>query len=156
MTNLDRYDRALLSELQTNTRINMDALAGRVGLSVASVQRRLKRLRESKVIKQEVAVLDPDAVGASMTMIVMVELEREHSDKLENFQKLAAEEEQVQQCYYVTGEADFCLICTARSMSDFEALTRRLFFDNENVRRFRTSIVMRRSKVGLAVSLREE
>jgi Lrp/AsnC family leucine-responsive transcriptional regulator len=56
----------------------------------------------------------------------------------------------VQQCY-VTGEADFVLIVTAASMADYEALIRRLFFADENVRRFRTFVTMDRVKTGLAV-----
>ena len=62
-------------------------------------------------------------------------------------------EPQVQQCYYVTGEADFILICTARDMQDFEALTHRLFFEDSNVRRFRTSVSMERTKVGLSLPI---
>ena len=49
----------------------------------------------------------------------------------------------------MTGEADFILICAAKDMQDFEDLTHRLFFENSNVRRFRTSVTMERTKVGL-------
>jgi len=90
-----------------------------------------------------------------MTFIVMVELERERIDQLDAFRRIVRKEVQVQQCYYVTGEADFTLICTARDMLDFEALTRRLFFENTNVRRFRTSVVMERTKVGLTIATQE-
>ena len=69
---------------------------------------------------------------------------------------MARAEPQVQQCYYVTGEADFTLICTAHDMAGFEALTHRLFFDNTNVRKFRTSVVMDRVKVGLSVPVGED
>ena len=63
----------------------------------------------------------------------------------------AQDEPLVQQCYYVTGEADFCLICLAKSMFDFEDLTKRLFFENSNVRRFRTSVAMGNKKVSLKI-----
>lgn len=59
----------------------------------------------------------------------------------------------VQKCYYVTGDADFVLIVTVDSMSGYDALTRRLFFANHNVRRFRALVVMDRIKAGLAVQL---
>jgi len=36
-------------------------------------------------------------------------------------------------------------------MDDFEDLTQRLFFENSNVRKFRTSVAMGRKKVGLQV-----
>lgn len=60
---------------------------------------------------------------------------------------------EVQQCYYVTGDADFMLVIVVPTMADYEALTRRLFFDGGNVKRFRTLVVMDRVKVGLGVPL---
>jgi DNA-binding Lrp family transcriptional regulator len=61
----------------------------------------------------------------------------------------------VQQIYYITGDADFCLICTAKSIEDFEAFTRRLFYKGSNVARFRTSVVMSRRKTGSMVHIAE-
>jgi len=148
---LDKLDRILLSHHQEDASTNLDSLAHATNLSVASVQRRLKRLRDTKVIKREIAVLEPAALGYPMTFIVMVELERERLDQLEAFRKIAKAEPQIQQCYYVTGDADFILICTSKDMADFELLTHRLFFENSNVRRFRTSVVMGRTKIGLTV-----
>ena len=152
---IDKLDRIILEQLQLNARLSLEALADACGLSSASVQRRVKRLREANIIENEVAVLNPSALGQNMTFIVMFELERERIDQLDAFRRIIKKEVQVQQCYYVTGEADFTLICTARNMLDFEALTRRLFFENTNVRRFRTSVVMERTKVGLTVSTEE-
>lgn len=151
ISELDKVDRVILTAVQEDARLNLETLADTCGVSAASVQRRLKKLRDRGVIKQEVAVLDPHAVGQSMCFIVMVEMERERLDQLDAFTRSAREEPQVQQCYYITGDADFCLICTAKDMQGFEDLTKRLFFDNGNVRRFRTSVVMGKRKVGLAV-----
>ncbi len=86
----------------------------------------------------------------------MIELERERLTQIDQSVRQTRNEPQVQQYYYVTGDADFCLICTARDMPDFERLTNRLFFENSNVRRFRTSVVMGRKKVGLGVSISTE
>ncbi len=148
MTELDKADRELLDAMQDNCRVGLDVLADKCGLSVPSVQRRLKKLRDTGFIEREVAVVNPDKTGNAMSFIVMVELEREALHQLEDFRKRARSEPQVQQCYYVTGEADFILVCTARNMADFEELTHRLFFDDSNVRRFRTSVVMGRTKTG--------
>ena len=156
MPELDKADRRLLAALQEDSRQGLEALAGACGLSVASTQRRLKRLRGDGTIAREVAIVDPLAVGQAMTFVVMVELERERLDQLDDFRRAARAEAQVQQCYYVTGEADFALVCTARDMADFEALTHRLFFENANIRRFRTSVVMDRTKVGLSLPLGQE
>ncbi len=60
---------------------------------------------------------------------------------------------EVHQCYYVTGEADFVLVVVVPTMTAYEALTRRLFFGNNNVKRFRTFVAMDRAKIGSAVPL---
>ncbi len=153
---IDTADVAILNALQEDARIGLEKLAHISGLSTASVQRRLKSLRETGVIDREVALLDPHKLGQNMSFVVMVELERERLDQIDQFVRQTRNEPQVQQCYYVTGDADFCLICTAKDMPDFEGLTHRLFFENSNVRRFRTSVVMGRKKVGLEVSISTE
>jgi Lrp/AsnC family leucine-responsive transcriptional regulator len=63
---------------------------------------------------------------------------------------------EVQQCYCVTGEADFVLVVVVPMMTAYEALTRRLFFDTNNVKRFHTFVAMDRVKgtVNLARSRR--
>ncbi len=148
---LDHSDRILLDMLQKDCTTPIGVLADECGLSVASVQRRLKRLRQEGIVEREVAVLNPAALGQEMTFIIMVEMERERLDQLQAFRRKAAADPNVQQCYYVTGDADFVLICTAPDMKAFELLTQRLFFEDENVRRFRTSVTMNRTKIGLTV-----
>lgn len=150
---LDAIDRQLLALIQTDARTPLDTLAEAVSASPATVQRRLKRLRDTGAIQREVALLDPRATGFPMSFIVLVELERERAHDLDEFRKVLRQEPHVQQAYYVTGEADFALICTARDMDDFEALTQRLFTDRPNVRRYRTSVVMGHTKVGLEMPL---
>jgi Lrp/AsnC family transcriptional regulator, leucine-responsive regulatory protein len=153
---LNKADKIILNALQKNARTGLDVLADDTGLSVASVQRRVKALRENGILVGDAAIVDPVKAGQLMSFVVMVELERERLDQIDAFTRRASAEPQVQQCYYVTGEADFCLVCTAKDMEDFQALTQRLFFEDTNVRRFRTSVVMGRKKVGLSVHIAED
>lgn len=142
MYGIDDIDRRLLELLQEDSRQGLDALGHRVSLSAPAVQRRIRRMKESGVIEREMVEVNAAKVGMPMTFIVLVELEREHSDKIDKFKKKAEEEPLVQQSYYVTGETDFVLVVIAHDMAQFEALTRRLFFDDANVRRFSSSVVM--------------
>jgi Lrp/AsnC family transcriptional regulator, leucine-responsive regulatory protein len=147
---LDGIDRAILRILQRDNRMSQRAIAEAVNLSPAAVQRRIKRLETSGVIAANIAVLDPAAIGRPLTLIVEVEMENEKQQALDAARRAFAADENVQQCYYVTGEADFILVIAAASMADYEALTRRLFFENNNVKRFRTFVAMNRVKVGLS------
>ncbi|MFI5583669.1 Lrp/AsnC family transcriptional regulator [Amycolatopsis sp. NPDC051758] len=150
---LDQLDTAILACLQEDARTIAETIGAKVGLSAAAVQRRIKRLREAGVIEREVAVLSPQALGLSMTFVVMVEMERENLAVLDAFRRQVLGDDCVQQCYYVTGNADFVLIVTCPDMAGFEAFTRRMFFDNPNVRHFTTSVAMDRVKVGLNLPL---
>ncbi|MTD58811.1 Lrp/AsnC family transcriptional regulator [Amycolatopsis pithecellobii] len=150
---LDSLDQAILRRLQVDCRAIAESIGAQIGLSAAAVQRRIKRLRETGVITKEVAVVDPKAVGVNMSFVVSVEMERERIEVIEAFRKQVLDDPAVQQCYYVTGSADFVLMVVCRDMAEFEAFTRRAFFDNGEVRHFTTSVVMDRMKVGLTVPL---
>ena len=145
MTDLDPADRRLLALLQTRPRASLAELCEAAALSTAAVQRRLRRLR-AEVIREEAAVIDPEAAGFPIVAIVSVELERDRGDHLDAFYRAARAEPQVMTCDCVTGETDFVLRVVARSLADFEALTVRLLYHDSNVRKFRSSIVIRTGK----------
>ena len=151
MGTLDQIDRLILRMLQDDSRIRLETLASEIGSSVATVQRRVRSMKDAGVISAEVLMVSPEAVELAMTFIILVELERERLDQLDAFRRKVKSEPQVQQCYYITGEADFALIALAKDMQDYQLLTQRLFFEDTNVKRFRTSVVMDRTKVGMTV-----
>jgi Lrp/AsnC family transcriptional regulator, leucine-responsive regulatory protein len=148
---LDAYDRKLIEEIQRDGRIAQGELGARVNLSAAAVNRRLKRLADEGVIERYTAVVRPEALGYALTIAVEVEVENERSDLLDAMKRSFQACPQVQQCYYVAGECDFVLILAVRDMAQYNALTRSLFFESNNVKRFRTLVAMSRVKVGLAV-----
>lgn len=150
---LDRFDLAILAILQRDNATPQRAIGEAVNLSAPAVQRRIKRMEEEGVIQANVAVVDPAKVGQPITIFVEVEMESEHARLIDAAKRQFTAAPEVQQCYYVTGEADFILIVVVPTMAAYEALTRRLFFGNNNVKRFRTFVAMDRVKVGLAVPL---
>lgn len=150
---LDEFDHQILRHLQRDALATGEEIGAEIGLSAAAVQRRIKRLRQIGAIRATVAVLDPTLVGQTMSFVISVELERERADMLDAFRRAVRDDPNVQQCYYVTGNTDFVLMVTARDMADFELVTRRLLFDNANVRRFTTNVVLSRDKVGTSLPL---
>ncbi|MDD1792828.1 Lrp/AsnC family transcriptional regulator [Enterovibrio makurazakiensis] len=152
---IDNFDRKILNIVQASNRATSDYIADQVGLSPAAVQRRLKRMREHKVIRSDVSVVDPKALGYAMTFVVQVTLERERVDLMHNFKKEMKANRSVQQCYYVTGSSDFILIVTAADMAGYDTFTREAFFDNANIKSFQTNVVMDPVKVGLSVPIDE-
>lgn len=152
---LDGFDRAILRILQEDNTTPLRVIGAAVHLSAPAVQRRIKRLEAAGVIAAQVAVLDPAALGQALTIFVEVSLDSEKVADVDAAKRAFRAAPEVQQCYYVTGEADFVLVVVVPSMAAYEALTRRLFFDNPNVRRFRTFVAMDRVKAGLGVPVED-
>lgn len=154
LSTLDDFDLAILDILQRDNTTSQRAIAQAVNLSAPAVQRRIQRLRTSGIIRAEVAILDASELGRPLTLTVAVSVHDEHPSRTSGLRQRIMDEPAVQQCYVITGEADFLLVITAATMSEFESLTQRLFGGDDNVRRFQTSIAMNCLKAGLRIPLR--
>lgn len=150
---MDRLDYRLLNAIQNNNRLTSDALGEIVGLSATACQRRLKRLREAGIIESDISVISPTAVGRPLIMIVHVTLERERADIVDRFKAAIRKTPEILSGYYVTGEADFILIVSARDMAEYESFTRDFFYENRDIRGFKTTVVMDRVKTSFALPL---
>jgi len=153
---LDHFDLALLEAIQQDASTSQQDLGARVNLSPAAVNRRLKKLNADGVVRKTVALVDPVRLGYGLTVIAAVEVENERLDLLDAMKRTFLACPQVQQCYYVTGESDFVLILAVRNMEQYTELTRTLFFESNNVKRFKTLVSMSNVKVGLEVPVAVE
>lgn len=142
MQPLDRFDRAILRILQKDNATPQRDIGAAVNLSAPSVQRRIRRMEEEGVIIANVAQVKPEAVGLPLTIFVEVELVSETPVEIDRAKESFRAAPEVQQCYYVTGDADFVLIVVVESMSAYEDFTRRSFFQSGNVKKFRTFVSM--------------
>ena len=153
MIELDRVDGRILEAMQRNNRLTSEELGDLVGLSPTACQRRVKRLRAEGVIEADVSIVAPKKVGRPVTMLVLVSLERERADIVDRFKNAIRATQEVMIGYYVTGDADFVLIVTAKNMEDYEQFTRRFFYENHDIKGFKTMVVMDRVKAGFAVPI---
>lgn len=153
---IDAVDLEILDWLQRDATLGQAVIGNRVGLSAAAVNRRITRMTNAGLIVRTTAVLDPELLGHGITLIVQIEVESEQPEALHMTEATFTSDIHIQQCYYVTGEADFILVVTVRSMNEYSELTKKLFFANNNVRKFKTYVVMQRAKVGLTVPLSKE
>lgn len=148
---LDRFDRSILAIVQESNLTPHRVIGERVGLSAPAVTRRLGRLRESGVIRRDVSVVDGATVGRALTLIVQVAADSEQIDQLDAMRNAFGACPQVQHCYYVTGDSDFTLIFNVRDMQEYEQLTRSLFIENPDVKRFTTFVAMETVKASQEV-----
>ncbi|MCK2082485.1 MULTISPECIES: Lrp/AsnC family transcriptional regulator [Aeromonas] len=142
----DKFDLLILAELQQDARLPIPELAHRVGLSAPACYRRVRALREAGLIEREVALVAPATMGWPITMLVLVTLERDHGRIVDEMIASLQREPEVMDLWYVTGEQDFVLQVAARDMQSYEQFTRRVLHAREQVRSFKTLVVMGQHK----------
>ena len=155
MTELDRLDRRILRTLLDEPESTSQALSEQVHLSPTAVQRRVRRLKAAKVIEGHSVIVSPKAVGRPISMFVNVILEREKADVIDRFKQAIRSRPEIMMGHHVTGETDFVLLVTARTMEDFEEFTRSFLYAFPEVKTFKTNVVMDRVKTGFGVPIED-
>lgn len=150
---MDLTDLRILDELQRDASLSNQALAARCGTSAATCLRRVKRLVETGVIERRVAILSPQRLGAGLTVIAEVSLDRQGVEHLDAFECRALADAAVQQCYRVSPGPDFVLIAQARDMAAWGQTVDRLFTQDANVRNVKAYFSVKRAKFDLRVAL---
>lgn len=150
---IDRLDRKILAVLQTNNRIANVDLAEEVGLSPPACLKRVKRLREGKVIVRDVSIVNPSLAGNKLTLIVSIEMERDRGDIYSQFRQSIERAPEVTQCYQITGGYDFMLIVAVRDIQAYEQFIERVLHQDRNIRKFHTSVSTKTVKYTTEVNL---
>ena len=148
---MDALDLRILDVLQRDADASREELAERIGTSVPSLHRRLRRLRKSGIVQSIVASIDAKALGGALTFIVGLEIDRKSPDLYAQLKRWVAAEDSVQQAYNVTGGHDFVLIICARSVADYDDLMDRMIAAHANIKKFHTNVVLNTFKRGMFV-----
>jgi Lrp/AsnC family leucine-responsive transcriptional regulator len=149
----DATDLRLLDLLQTDASLSNQALAEQAGTSPATALRRVRRLVDEGVIERRVALLNPDRLGAGLTALVEITLDRQGAEHLQAFEERAVADAAVQQCYRVSPGPDFVLVLHVPDMAAYHALVQRLFTQDANVRNVKSFFSVKRGKFDLRLPL---
>ena len=116
---LDRFDRAILSVLAEDGRISITELAKRIGLSKSPTQARLRRLEQSGVIIGYRALLDPIRLGLDHVAFVEVRLSDTREAALKSFNAAIAKVPEIEQAHMIAGNFDYLLKVRTRDMTEY-------------------------------------
>lgn len=149
---LDKTDLKMLAALQLNGRLSNVELAEKVALSPSPCLRRLKQLEESGVIRQYVALLDPQMIGLGLQAFVRVKLEK-RSATLEDFIGAVQRWPEVINCYAMTGDMDYLLQVYFEDMEHFSRFVMDELLQHPGVEDVKSSFVLKDYKQTTALPL---
>lgn len=139
---IDQIDRRILEVLQQAPGINATAIGDEVGLSQSACWRRIQRLRDEGIIKDQPVKLDREKVGLDTMVFAHVKLTSHGRSNLSSFAEAVSAYPEVLDCYVLLGNVDFLLRIVTEDIKAYE----RFFFEKlsqlPGIQEVNSSIVM--------------
>ena len=119
---LDKIDRNILRELQADASQSLDDIARKVGASKTPVWNRIRKLRDSGLIKAQTVILDAEKLGLEACFFVLIRTSEHDADWQEKFLAALHEREEVLEAHRLAGEIDYILkvrVANAKAYDEF-------------------------------------
>ena len=151
---LNRKDRRILSELQRDSRLTMQELADRVGMSTSATWRRVKSLEDAGIIDRYAAIVNVKKAGFGLSSVVHVSLARHEQKNVDNFIREVKTHPEVLECFATSGEADFHLRVVVEDIDAYNVFLDDFIFKLPGVSQVRSNIVLKEIKADTALPFR--
>ena len=153
METLDKFDLAILNELQQNGRLTNADLAQRVGLSAAPCWRRVRALETRGFIRGYRAEIDRHKIGLDVLAFVRLDAAQNSGELLGKLEEAIRHLPEVISCHYISGTGTFELQVVSRDLNTFSQFARDVLIHLPNVKDLHTSFSLGEVKVAGALPL---
>ncbi|MEY3552974.1 MAG: hypothetical protein RL735_1322 [Pseudomonadota bacterium] len=153
MSGLDEIDRKLLNLLQQDSRLTLQQLADKVGLSPTPCHRRIRLLEERGVIARYSATVDQRKVGLPVSVFISIKLARQTEEDLQKFAKAVALWPEVLECYLMTGHRDYLMRVVVADLSAYEQFLKQKLTRLDIVASIESSFALDQIKYSTALPL---
>ena len=153
MESIDKFDLAILKELQDDGRLTNAELAQRVGLSAAPCWRRVRALEESGFIKGYHAEIDRRKIGLGVLAFVRLDTERANSEVTRKIEEAIRRLPEIVACHYISGTGMFELQVVAQDLDAFSRFALNSLMNLPNVKDLHTSFSLGEVKASHALPL---
>lgn len=154
-TLLDVGDIRILRIMQRDASLSIAEIARQAGMSQTPAWRRIKRLKDSGIIRDIVALVDREAVGLHFVSYAFVKLGVPSRQNMETFDRMVNLWPEVQLCERVTGAVDYLIKVVTIDIQAYDHFLRHKLLDNELVTDVQSRIVVATVKNTPALPLRE-
>ncbi len=139
---LDSLDIRVLDILQTDTTLPVTEIAERVNSSKSVVWRRIQRMLDAGVIRERVAVLDPQKLGLGVLVFSHIKMSKHGRGALPRFIDAIKGFPEVIECHTLMGDVDFLLKIVVADIAEYEDFFWHKLSQIEGVQEVSSSISM--------------
>ena len=153
METLDKFDVAILVQLQSDARQTNAELASRVGLSAAPCWRRVRALEEAGFITGYRADINRHKIGLGVLAFVRLDADRNNADATTQLEQAIKKLPEVVACHYISGAGTFELQVVAQDLEAFSKFALNKLMNLPNVKDIHTSFSLGEVKSSGALPL---
>ena len=150
---LDALDLRILRELQADASLSNVELAKRVHLSPSPCLARVKALESGGMIRQYVALLDPQRLGLNLNVFISISLKQQTRSALDAFEAKITAREEVMECYLMSGEADYLIRVALPDIAALERFIIEQLSPMKEVEKIRSSFALKQVRYKTALPL---
>ena len=142
METLDKFDVAILQELQADARLTNAELAQRV-----------RALEEAGYIKGYRAEIDRHKIGLGVLAFVRLDADKNTGERTREMEEAIKKIPEIVSCHYISGAGTFELQVVSRDLDSFSQFARKVLINLPNVKDLHTSFSLGEVKASSALPL---
>ena len=140
---LDEVDRIILKSLRENSRMSLQEISRKSGISDATIQFRLKRMKANGAIERFTISANPAATGYVVTAIILVQTDGDrHDQALMDLARIP----QITEVYGILGEYDLFLKIWSKSLEELNAIINDCIRSLDGIEDLHEIVVVERAK----------
>lgn len=127
---MDKFDKAILTSIQQDDRLSVGELANKVGMSKSACWRRLQKFEQDGLIKERVALLDPNKLDLSLTTYISVRTNQHNDAWSDEFKRVIESIDGVLEVHRMSGDLDYLIKAVVKDMPGYDLLYKELIKAN--------------------------
>jgi len=140
---LDEVDRIILQSLRENSRMSLQEISRKSGISDATIQFRLKRMKANGAIERFTISANPAATGYVVTAIILVQTDGDrHDQALMDLARIP----EITEVYGILGEYDLFLKIWSKSLEELNAIINDCIRSLDGIEDLHEIVVVERAK----------
>lgn len=148
MTKLDAIDHRLLKLLQENAKLNIKAIAEKIGITKTPIYERIKRFEKEGIIERYVAIINRKMLRSSIVVFCSVSLESQKLEAIKMFGEAVHQIPEVLECYLMGGSNDFLLKVVVKDLDEYHQFSSGKLAALPNVAQIKSTFVLDEVKRG--------
>ncbi|ENX04647.1 Lrp/AsnC family transcriptional regulator [Acinetobacter courvalinii] len=143
---MDKFDWQIIQALQKNGRLTNQEVGDLIGLSASQCSRRRQLLEQKGVILGYAARIHQQALGLEVTAMIHINLRIHEAKSQQAFQELIEAEDNIQDAFSISGDADFILKVVAENLEQLSQFVTERLLSYHFIGHIKSYIVLKKIK----------